>query len=376
MPKADVKLVEDNYATAVHRTGHGLQRAFILTMLQHLAIAQSKIEETGKEDSGKTGDAKASTPAMQNLVLAVEEPEVYQHPNRQRHLAKIFLQLAQGAIPGVAENTQIIYATHSPLFVGLDRFNQIRLLSKIDNGKDKPKITKVISTNLDIVAEKLWILEGKRGKKYSGDNLSHRLHSIMTPSISEGFFAKAVVLVEGEDDFAAITGMARAMKEDLEGAGVSVIPIHGKRSLDRPATIFKEFGIPVYIVWDADGEKGETSGSCKECGKPFDGKPDPLDNHRLLRIVGKKEEDWPSYLEQKFCCFKRDLESTLRTEIGVDTFDKFLSECQIEFGIPKRKHAIKNPSVISTIIEKAREEGKTCKTLESVVRNVLALCKD
>ena len=42
MPKADVRLVEDRYAAAVHRTGHGLQRAFILTMLQHLAVAQSQ----------------------------------------------------------------------------------------------------------------------------------------------------------------------------------------------------------------------------------------------------------------------------------------------------------------------------------------------
>ena len=40
LPKADVKLVEDAYPCAVARTGHGLQRAFILTMLQHLALAQ------------------------------------------------------------------------------------------------------------------------------------------------------------------------------------------------------------------------------------------------------------------------------------------------------------------------------------------------
>lgn len=39
-PKADIKLIEDNYSTSVERTGHGLQRAFILTMLQHLTLAQ------------------------------------------------------------------------------------------------------------------------------------------------------------------------------------------------------------------------------------------------------------------------------------------------------------------------------------------------
>ena len=33
-----------------------------------------------------------------DLVLAIEEPELYQHPSRQRHIAKILLQL-QGKIP-------------------------------------------------------------------------------------------------------------------------------------------------------------------------------------------------------------------------------------------------------------------------------------
>lgn len=36
MPQAQIKLEEDGYKSAVQRTGHGLQRAFILTMLQHL----------------------------------------------------------------------------------------------------------------------------------------------------------------------------------------------------------------------------------------------------------------------------------------------------------------------------------------------------
>jgi energy-coupling factor transporter ATP-binding protein EcfA2 len=377
MPKADVKLVEDSYARAVHRTGHGLQRAFILTMLQHVAMAQSAA--SAKSDKSETPEPKAEQPQpeakliLPNLILAIEEPELYQHPNRQRHLAKIFLQLAQGAIPGVAEKTQIIYATHSPLFVGLDRFNQIRLLRKADNGDGKPKVTKVIGATLDKVAEKVWEANGGKGAKYTAETLVHRLHSIMTPWINEGFFANAVALVEGEDDYAAIVGMARVMNHDLENVGVSIIPVGGKRSLDRPAIIFREFGIPVYLLWDSDGEKGETAGVCPKCGKLQNGKPDPVDNHRLLRIVGKKEEDWPAYQEPRFCCFRRDLEATLKTEIGETLFEKLLGECQKEFGIPKQGHAVKNPTVMSAIIERAQKEGKPCKTLENVVQSILKL---
>lgn len=375
MPRADIKLVEDRYAASVGRTGHGLQRAFILTMLQHLAMAQSENESKAeKMEEGLLDEPAAKIKiALPNLVLAIEEPELYQHPNRQRHLAKIFLELARGSTPGVAEKSQIIYATHSPLFVGLDRFNQIRLLRKVDNGENKPKITRVIGTTLDKIAEQLWESDGRKGDKYTGETLRHRLHSIMTPWINEGFFADTVVLVEGEDDYAAIVGMARVMKKDLESIGISIIPVSGKRSLDRPAIIFKEFGIPVYMLWDSDGDKGGTAGICPKCGKPLDGKHDPADNHRLLRILGKKEEDWPSHQEPHYCCFKRDLESTLKTEIGDTLFEKLLDDCRAEFGITKRKHATKNPTVISTIIERAQNEGKTCETLKNVVLNILKL---
>lgn len=376
MPKADVKVVEDRYATAVHRTGHGLQRAFILTMLQHLAMAQSVDADTSTESTESAPPSETKPPVtgtLPNLVLAIEEPELYQHPNRQRHLAKIFLQLARGTTPGVAKKTQVIYATHSPLFVGLDRFNQIRLLRKVDNGEKMPRITKVISTSLDKVAGRVWEADGSKGERYAGETLVNRLQSIITPLINEGFFADTVVLVEGEDDYAAVVGTARAMNKDLEGIGISVIPVNGKRNMDRPAIIFQEFGIPTYLLWDSDGDKGETAGVCKNCGKPLDGKPDPCDNHRLLRIMGKPEEDWPEHREKQHCCFKRDLESTLKTEIGEDLFEKLLSEYQTKFVIPKRKHAIKNPAIVAAIISHAQREGKSSTTLQSIVCSIRAL---
>lgn len=167
--------------------------------------------------------------------------------------------------------------------------------------------------------------------------------------------------------------MALAMNHDLESIGVSVIPVSGKPSLDRPAVIFREFGIPVYILWDGDGDQGATVGMCPTCGKSLDRKPDPIDNHRLLRIVGKPVEDWPAYQEDHSCCFKRDLETALKTEIGDTLFEKLLADCQSDFDIRKRKHAVKNPTVIAAIIERAQKEGKTCKTLENVVQSILAL---
>jgi hypothetical protein len=212
-------------------------------MLQHLAKAQSKPEaDSGTSTQSSPTGTGASLP---NLVLAIEEPELYQHPNRQRHLAKILLQLSGGKTPGVAESTQIIYATHSPLFVGLDRINQARLRRKNTAVAGKPKATRIISTSLTQVADVLWKANGEVGERFTEATLLPRLQTTMTPWMSEGFFADVVVLVEGEDDRAAILGVAKAMGHELESSGLSVIPCGGKTNLDRPSVTFQQWGIPV-----------------------------------------------------------------------------------------------------------------------------------
>ena len=350
MPKADVKLVEDGYESSVVRTGHGLQRAFVLTMLQHLAAAQS----TALSDP-ESSEARAGNQQLPNLVLAIEEPELYQHPSRQRHLAKVLNQLAVGSIPGVANSTQVLYCTHAPLLVGIDRIDQVRLLRKAEVLKGRPKVTKVVRTTLDAVAKEVWQADGSKGSVYTGATLVPRLKSIMTPWMSEGFFADTVVLVEGEDDRAALLGVALSMGHDLESPGIAVIPCGGKQSIDRPLVIFRQLGIPTYAVWDSD--QGEA-----------DAKPE--DNHRLLRLHGLDVTDWPSGVFTTCACFAAKLENTMRDEFGPDEFDRWLAGCQQELGIPKRKHALKNAAVVAALVQKAAQESKSCPSLSSIVTAV------
>jgi predicted ATP-dependent endonuclease of OLD family len=357
LPQADVKLIEDGFSSAIPRTGHGLQRAFILTILQHLAQVQTTQEAAANTDAQ---DDSAHELQLPDLVLAIEEPELYQHPNRQRHLAKIFFDLASGTIPGVADKTQIFYATHSPLFVGIDRINQIRLFRKVSNALDEPKITSIVSTNLDKVAERIWEANGKPAERYTGTSLLPRLQSIMTPWMNEGFFSDIAVLVEGEDDRAAILGVSTAMGHNLESAGISVIPCGGKTNLDRPAIIFQQLNIPVYVVWDSD--KNEESNGAR-----------PEDNHRLLRLMGQTITDWPCHIHENFACFENKLEFTLREEIGNVEFDQLLENCQNELYIPKKKHAVKNPVVIATVIQEAQKCGQKSTTLEEIITKILAL---
>ncbi len=365
VPKANVKLLENGYLASVTRTGHGLQRALILTLFQYLTMNQPvKKKSENSEDNNN----------VLNLIFAIEEPELYQHPNRQRSIAEILLKLSTGEIDSIIK-PQIIYTTHSPLFVGIDRIDQIRLVRK-NNKEANNKSSKIISTTLNNVSKCIKELDGKLDGKYDGETLLPRLKAVMTPLMNEGFFADIVVLVEGEDDRAAILGLSKSMGYEFEQMGISVIPCIGKNNIDRPYIIFTQLGIPVYVVWDSDSNKGETKGICEVCGRRLDSKSDPKDNKRLLRLVGfSKEEDWPEYVEDKFACFKNNLEDTLKNEIGIDIFNECLAKCQEEYGISKLKHAIKNPNVIMNIISQAKNKGQISKTLEKIINKVILLLK-
>lgn len=370
LPKADVRLVEDAYVGPVNRSGHGLQRAFILSMLQQLAAARLAGRAGG---GGTTGvpepapDAAAAPPApsstLPSLLLAIEEPELYQHPNRQRFLARVLLGLAGGGIPNVTGACQVLYATHSPLFVGIDRFDSTRVVRKAPPDGTDPRKTTVSQTTMGAVAEKLWEAcersdaGGRPIDCYQGASLRPRLYPIMTPWMAEGFFASLVVLVEGEGDCAALEGAARSLDLDFEGAGISVIPAMGKNNLDRPGLIFQALGIPTYLVWDCD-----------------QGNPQGVRPNRILQHVAGVAQvvDCPgTEVSERHATLEMKLESLLRQEIGSE-YDEILESCRIDLGYESRQDAEKNSRVIADVVTRSRERGLRSTTMEQIVQKIWA----
>jgi len=364
-PIATTMLVEDSFEGDVSRKGHGLQRAFILTLLQYLAIIKGTKEiETQEGAAGLTeSNAKGKsglgiTPITPNLVIAIEEPEIYQHPNRQRHLAKVFLQLSRSGLGlGGGGRIQVIYSTHSPIFVGIERIDQIRLLRKERREDNLPKETRVKFTTMAHIAKKL---EEATGHPATEASAQSRLVNIMSPWVNEGFFANIAVLVEGESDRAAIIEVAEHIDVNFEKTGISVIPVMGKTKLDRPYLIFTELGIRTYIVFDCDRSKGGN------------GKPET--NKLLLKLCGHTEEEFPkTSVRKNMACFEENLPATLREEIGDQLYDQLLDKCSFELGYSPPKEGEKNPLVISKIIEEAYKGGRRAMTLEDMVKTIVAL---
>jgi putative ATP-dependent endonuclease of OLD family len=355
LPQAHTKLLEDGYESSVQRTGHGLQRAFILTMLQHLVAAREQKPEQEATEEQETNQFEQ--PQLPNLILAIEEPELYQHPSRQRHLATVLDQLAEGNVPGVAHKTQVIYSTHAPLFIGLDHFDQIRLLRKVNGEADKPKITKVTSVILGHVANDLWTLDGQQGDNYTAETLRPRMQAVMTPWMNEGFFADVAVMVEGEGDRAALLAAGSALGYNCESMGICVIPCMGKNNMDRPALVFSKLCIKTYLIWDNDRKAND---------------PKPEENKRLLRLVGATEEDWPAGVWDTHACFDSKLETTLMREIDTEIFNRYLDEAKREFRLP-RDRILKNPFALRYIIEGCYGQGHHSTTLDSIIEKIWAL---
>jgi len=348
MPRAIAKIGEQGYRSDIERKGHGLQRAFIMTMLQYLERRRTSHGTTARE---------AGTEGVQlpNVIIGIEEPELYQHPDRQRHIARVLRQLA--AVSSVPEvpSTQVIYTTHSPHFVGLDRFDDIRLVRKAAGDPAAVPTTTICSTTLTDVAAELAMASSATAGRYTAETLRARLNPLMTPWMNEGFFADAVVLVEGDQDRAAVLATATTLGYELERLGFAVIPCLSKTNVDRPALIFRSLGIPTYLIWDSDESKRE-----------------PGPNRRLLRLLGVAEEDYPEAVAATYACFREKLETTLRAELIPSVMDVIVAELQQEFEM-RRGDLLKNPVMMAELLKRARQQGTESATLEAIVKAIVAL---
>ncbi len=347
--KANAFLIEDGHESPVALSGHGSQRAFVMALLQQLAVRptiESEVTE-GINQSELT------------LILAIEEPEMFQHPSRQRHLLNVLSQLAlNGPGVGIVSNMQVIFTTHSPLLIHIDKFDSARRLYKKSMNASDPKQAIVAWASLSGIARLLEAADNLPANTYSEQSLRPRLQSIMTPWMNEGFFAETVVLVEGEEDRATVIAYARFLECDFDSIDVAVIPCGGKANIDRPFAIFNSLSIPTYVVWDNDRS---SNGQQKEA------------NHRLLRLLGQPIVDYPALINSKFAVFDGNLTIMLRNEIGGQLYDTLLTKYREVYGISRDDQAKKNPIVIRNIIEEASALGFASHNFKSLIDYILSM---
>lgn len=251
--------------TTVDRQGHGFQRALLISSLKLLASRGSQ----GSDESV--------------IALAIEEPELFQHPSQARVFARVLRDLASES-----GGLQVTYATHSPYFVDPKFFDQVRRVSRkqVDD-QSHPKVT-VHHATLEAVAARV---DGFVAK----DSVLGRWDQVCTKNLAEALFADAVVLVEGSTDKGVLDGIvSRSGERQFEADGITVALAGGKQHLFIPHAILTKLDIPTLTVFDSDcgqGPRMRTAGKTAEADKRDES--NRRDNRAILRYFGAPEEDFP-----------------------------------------------------------------------------------
>jgi len=194
----DVMVKDHGFSISATEVGEGFQNAIVLAVLR-------AFEETRRSGA----------------ILLIEEPEMFLHPQMQRSLYK--------SLRKIGETNQVIYTTHSPHFVSVPEYCDVLLVGRDEGG------TYVIQSSL--------ATDAKRREKFLKE---------LDPERSELFFAKRLLLVDGDTEKLSFPEFAKKLAIDLDRAGATIVEVGGKRNLKDFADLAISFGIPTGIVYDKD----------------------------------------------------------------------------------------------------------------------------
>jgi putative ATP-dependent endonuclease of the OLD family len=180
-------------------------------------------------------------------LLALEEPELFLHPQARRHLATVLRDLAKTGI-------QVIISTHSDSFIDTEFFDSVGRVIKI---KDAENEGRECSTMILTDREKLVdfaITTGAPANKVSIDNIRHFYKTTSNHRLNEGFFARCLVLVEGETEELAIPEFMSVVGIDCDAFGISILEVKGKNQIPKYWRLYASFNIPIIVIFDNDNE--------------------------------------------------------------------------------------------------------------------------
>jgi predicted ATP-dependent endonuclease of OLD family len=331
--------------------GHGLQRAIILTVLEYVARRRSSPDEK---------DGSFEEP-QSDIILAIEEPEIYQHPTKQRLFRNVLKDLSSSFSKQTGIRLQIICVTHSPLFVDIARCDEVRLLRK--QHPPHPYVS-VTSVTLEACSRFLGTYAGKpEAEHFTPNQLAARLH-VFTPEIAEGFFAKKVVLVEGVSDKAMIEALFANLGRSCLAEGIVVANAGGKNNIDKLGIIFRELGIPTYIIIDNDqSDTGGTSDGRIAVNKIL---------QQLSGVELDKCADWPDGIFTNYSAWDGNIEKIIKSITGSDSYIRVRQDCATEYGI-KASDCEKSPTVATEMLKRFRAEGHAFGELEELILAIDAL---
>lgn len=184
---------------------------------------------------------------LRRFVLLIEEPELYLSPHTQRHLFRVLRALAR-------RGNQILYSTHAPVFLSVDRLEELALVRHHED-----RGTTLFQPEPLAEGEAFRVLS-----EFDGDR-------------AELFLARAVLLVEGRTEKLSFPLVFEALGVEPDKEGVIVLECGGKGNIPLFARVCNACGVPYVVVHDRDAQKGR---------RPIDS--ERVVNQQILEVAGRR----------------------------------------------------------------------------------------
>lgn len=331
-PVATVLASEQDHQSDIGRMGHGLQRSYLLALLQEMVESA--------DDKGPS------------LILAIEEPELFQHPPQIRHMSGVLQRLSK-------TGTQIAICTHSPLFITGDRYSDVRCV-KLEDAKRGSTCTAIDPSKIDTA------LANARNKNVCGPkSIEVRLQKSLQPNINELFFSPYVVLVEGIEDEAYIKTwleLSNRMDDFRKQCG-HIIQCNSKGYITEPLSVLNELGSRKFVVFDMDGDREGDERTKHES-----------DNLAILKLLGHDNVDAfssKSLLLENCAAWPENIGKIIQAEVGEDDWKNYQNTVRKEHSlhVPGTK---KSPMFIGLTLSLIHADGVRIPVLDQLCDKLVA----
>ena len=196
----------------------------------------------------------------------------------------------------------------------------------------------------------------------SDGSFASKLH-IFDADLSEGFFSKKVILVEGPSDKSILEAMLTIQGRSAMAEGITILSVGGKKILDKPAFIFRALGVPTYVIVDNDNKTAK------------DKVAEAYYNKFLQRVLGvptKNIIDWPAGVFEHSAAWDGNIEDYIGSTCGPDRYGKVKSQMMIDFEVDG-DDCVKSPAIAAAMLTAFTAQGVKFEQLDKIIKMVDAL---
>lgn len=228
----------DENGRELNELGEGIQYAFNI-LLQIIEIIHN-VKTTRKPEDFAERLIEKNGKKLFPLFLILDEPEIHQHPYRQRSLIKkidtlmknknqVFVNLLKELFDVDGLIGQIFIATHSPNIL-------------LNNYKQFIRIYHSTGQEIEIISGSNLTLDDTLYK--------HLLRSFLY--LKEAMFSRCIIFVEGDTENGAMPVFAKRMDFDFDEKGIGVVKLDGADSVENCMKLYNEFKIKAIAIIDKD----------------------------------------------------------------------------------------------------------------------------